>query len=76
MSWGALNAPPSGNSGSIVGSGLACMTEADDNDAFYSAKLRIRRAQEHFDDLKAQISSFFAEKPYTRIVEPDPNGTH
>jgi hypothetical protein len=52
------------------------MTEADDNDAFYSAKLRIRRAQEHFDDLKAQISSFFAEKPYTRIVEPDPNGTH
>jgi hypothetical protein len=45
-------------------------------DGFYSAKLRIVRAQEHLNDLKAQINRFFGEKPYSRIVEPDPNGTH
>jgi hypothetical protein len=45
-------------------------------DAFYSAKLRLTRAEEHLNDLKAQIDRFFAEKPYTRFPEPDPNGTH
>jgi hypothetical protein len=45
-------------------------------DSFYSAKLRIGRAQEHLQDLEAKITSFFSEKPYTRITEPDPNGTH
>jgi len=45
-------------------------------DAFYSAKLRIGRAQEHLADLEARFNSFFSEKPYTRITEPDPNGTH
>jgi hypothetical protein len=45
-------------------------------DSFYSAKLRIARAKEHLKDLEAQIERFFGEQPYTRIVEPDPNGTH
>lgn len=45
-------------------------------DAFYSAKLRLTRAQEHLDDLIAQIDRFFSEKPYTRITDPDGNGTH
>jgi hypothetical protein len=45
-------------------------------DAFYSAKLRIERAQEHLIDLKTQIDRFFSEKPYIRVVEPGPNGTH
>jgi hypothetical protein len=45
-------------------------------DAFYSAKLRLKRAHEHLVNLKAQIEGFFSEKPYARITEPDPNGTH
>jgi hypothetical protein len=45
-------------------------------DSFYSAKLRIGRAEEHLKDLEAQIDSFFGEKPYTRVVDLDPNGTH
>lgn len=44
--------------------------------SFSSAKLRIARAEEHLKDLEAQINSFFSEKPYTRVVDPDPNGTH
>jgi hypothetical protein len=45
-------------------------------DAFYSAKFRLRRAQEHLDNLKTQIDLFFGEKPYIRVNEPDPTGTH
>jgi hypothetical protein len=45
-------------------------------DAFYSAKLRLTRAQEHLDELTAQIDRFFGEKPYTRVCELDPNDTH
>jgi hypothetical protein len=45
-------------------------------DSFYSAKLRLGRAQEHLKDLETQINNFFNEKPYTRITEPDPNGIH
>ena len=56
--------------------GVFAMTAPDDNDPFYSAKLRIARAQEHLETLETQISTFFAEKPYVHIVEPDPNGTH
>jgi hypothetical protein len=63
------------NSGSFVGSALPAMTPLGP-DGFYSAKLRIERAKEHLNDLEAQINSFFGEKPYTRVVEPDPNGTH
>ena len=51
------------------------MTAIEPN-SFYSAKLRIARAQEHLRDLEAKIISFFGEKPYTRVAEPDPNGTH
>jgi hypothetical protein len=43
---------------------------------FFSAKLRLARAEEHFNDLKTQIDIFFAEKPYTRIAEPDADGVH
>jgi hypothetical protein len=45
-------------------------------DSFYSAKLRIGRAQEHLEDLEAKIDSFLAEKPYARVVDPDPDGIH
>lgn len=45
-------------------------------DPFYSAKLRIERAKEHLNDLEAKIGSFFAENPYTRVVDPDPDGVH
>jgi hypothetical protein len=47
-----------------------------DYDPFYSARIRIARAQEHIQDLETHIGRFFGEKPYTRIVEADPNGTH
>jgi hypothetical protein len=47
-----------------------------DNDPFYSARLRIARAQEHLKDLEIRIDGFFQKKPYTRIVEPDPDGLH
>jgi hypothetical protein len=55
-----------------VGSDFAIM----DYDPFYSARLRIARAQEHLQDLETQINSFFGEKPYTRVVEDDPDGIH
>jgi hypothetical protein len=55
---------------------VLAMTAPSDDDPFYSAGLRISRAQEHLETLEAQVSSFFAEKPYTHIVEADPNGTH
>jgi hypothetical protein len=45
-------------------------------DSFYSANVRIARAEKHLKDLEAQIDGFFGEKPYTRVVDPDPNGTH
>jgi hypothetical protein len=45
-------------------------------DPFYSARLRIARAQEHLHDLEAQITDFFSEKPYARIVDDDPDGVH
>lgn len=61
--------------GFFVRSDLFAMTPLG-SDAFYSAKLRIERAQEHLIDLKNQIDRFFSEKPYTRIVDLDPNGTH
>jgi hypothetical protein len=47
-----------------------------DFDQFYSARLRLARAKEHLQDLDSQIDRFFSEKPYTRIVEPDPDGIH
>ena len=43
---------------------------------FFSAALRLARAQEHFNDLKSQIDNFVAEKPYARIAEPDADGVH
>lgn len=52
------------------------MTTLDANSVFYSAKLRLARAEEHLTDLKPRITQFFSEKPYTRISDPDPNGTH
>jgi len=45
-------------------------------DSFYSAKLRISRAEEHLQDLETKIDSFLAEKPYARAVDPDPDGIH
>jgi hypothetical protein len=45
-------------------------------DSFYSAKLRLARAQQHLNDLKTHIDNFFRENPYTRIAEPDPDGVH
>lgn len=45
-------------------------------DSFYSAKLRIERAAEHVEKLKAEIDEFFAENPYTRVAEPDSDGVH
>jgi hypothetical protein len=60
------------NLGSLVGSDFVAM----DYDPFYSARLRIARAKEHLQDLKTQIDRFFSEKPYTRIIEPDPDDTH
>lgn len=43
---------------------------------FYSAYLRIKRAEEHLDDLEAQINEFFAANPYIVAVEDDPDGIH
>jgi hypothetical protein len=45
-------------------------------DSFYSAKLRLTRADEHLTDLKARIVTFSDEKSYTQIAEPDPDGIH
>ena len=42
----------------------------------FSAQLRLARAHEHLDDLEARIDKFFAEKPYTYLVEFDPDGIH
>jgi hypothetical protein len=42
----------------------------------FSAKLRLARAHEHLDDLEAKIDQFFAEKPFTRLTELDPDGIH
>jgi hypothetical protein len=46
------------------------------DDPFYSAKLRIERAEEHLNDFESKIDSFFAENPYTRGVDLDPDGIH
>jgi hypothetical protein len=43
---------------------------------FYSAQLRLLRAEEHLNDLEAQIRAFFAEQPHTIVAEPDPDGAH
>jgi hypothetical protein len=45
-------------------------------DAFYSAKMRIARAQEHLKDLIVDIDSFFSKNPYTRIAETDFGGIY
>lgn len=42
----------------------------------FSAKLRLARAHEHLDDLEAKIDKWFAQKPYTQLVELDPGGVH
>jgi hypothetical protein len=47
-----------------------------DDNHFYSARLRLARAQEHLFDLKTQIDRFFSEKPYIRLKELDPDGKH
>jgi len=52
------------------------MTVLAADSIFYSAKCRLARAEEHFNDLKARITQFSSEKPYTRVCDPDPNGTH
>jgi hypothetical protein len=63
------------NSGSFVGSVFIVMV-ALPADPLYSAKLRIKRAAEHLDNLIADFDRFFAENPGGYITEPDPNGTH
>jgi hypothetical protein len=45
-------------------------------DPFFSAKLRIARANEHIDTLDAEIAEFWAKKPYTHAAEDDVDGTH
>jgi hypothetical protein len=51
-------------------------TSAEEDDPFFSAKLRIARATDHLNDLEAQIDKFFAGTPYTSLVELDPDGIH
>jgi len=43
---------------------------------FYSAQMRLLRAEEHLNDLESQIDQFFTEKPYAVVCEPDPDGIH
>jgi hypothetical protein len=43
---------------------------------FYSAHLRIERAEEHLKDLETRIDKFFGKKPYATVTEPDPDGLH
>jgi hypothetical protein len=45
-------------------------------DPFYSAKSRIKRADEQLDNLTAEIDRFFTENPGGYVSEPDPDGTH
>jgi len=40
-------------------------------DPFYSAKLRIARAEEHLDDLEAKIDKYFGKNPYAIVRETD-----
>jgi hypothetical protein len=49
---------------------------SSESDNFFSAKLRLTRAEEHLNDLITRIDGFFSEKPYTKIAEPDPDGIH
>ena len=58
--------------GVFVGSGFFVMND----DPFYSAKRRIERAEEHLDDLESKIDAFFAGKPYSQAIDPDPDGIH
>jgi hypothetical protein len=43
---------------------------------FFSAKLRLARANEHLDKPEAEIVKFFAENKSTRVSELDPDGIH
>ncbi len=43
---------------------------------FYSAQMRIIRAEEHLKNLESQINDFFAKAPYAYVAEPDPDGVH
>jgi hypothetical protein len=45
-------------------------------DPLYSAKLSIKRACEHLDDLVARIDQFFRKNPGQYVSEPDPDGIH
>jgi hypothetical protein len=45
-------------------------------DPFFSAKLRLSRANEHLDQLESQIVKFFAENTGDRVSEPDVDGIH
>jgi hypothetical protein len=45
-------------------------------DPFFSAKLRLARANEHLDKLEAEIVKFFAEDKGARVSELDPDGIH
>ena len=38
---------------------------------FEGARLLVSRAQSHIDELEARIKQFFADQPWTTIVEPN-----
>ena len=45
-------------------------------DIFNSPKGRIKRAKRDFFKLEKRIKKFFKKKPYSRVVEPDPETAH
>lgn len=46
------------------------------NRPFSSPRMRIARAKEHIRNLDRRVARFFESKPYTRITEPDRDGTN
>jgi len=43
------------------------------SDPFHSSKYSLARAKQHISDLERQVSEFIKTKPYTFVVEIDPN---
>jgi hypothetical protein len=44
------------------------------NDIFASSKICLSRAKEHIIELEKRIKTFFDAKPYTSVIETDPDG--
>lgn len=62
------------NSTSLLGFGFAMALKR--SDPFYHPKRRIVRAQNHIVNLDRKIKRFLLHKPYTFLIEPDPDGIH